>query len=137
MNSAYDLGRCETSRSSQFEESFPREECYGFYARPRIDTKANAGVGQEGGVLLTGTVSASGLDVALRGVQSRWRSPFAVHDPAEIHSGIESLDQARHGPRRVRLDHPLQDTPRALHLGQASSFTYEKTTGTATQEVAA
>jgi hypothetical protein len=33
----------------------------GFYPRPRIDTKTSTAVGQAGGVLLTGTVRASGL----------------------------------------------------------------------------
>jgi hypothetical protein len=56
----------------------------GFYPRPSIDTKASAAVGQAGGVLLTGTVRASGLDVALSAALARWRSPFAVHDPAKV-----------------------------------------------------
>jgi len=56
----------------------------GFYPRPSIDTKGTTAVGQAGGVLLTGTVRASGLDTALSGALSRWRSPFAVHDPAKV-----------------------------------------------------
>jgi hypothetical protein len=56
----------------------------GLYPRPSIDTKAGAAVGQAGGVLLTGTVRVAGLDTALRGELARWRSPWAVHDPAKV-----------------------------------------------------
>ena len=34
--------------------------------------------------MLTRTVQAAGLDVALSGGLARWRSPFAVHDPAKV-----------------------------------------------------
>ena len=37
----------------------------GFYPRPRVDTSGRAAVGQAGGVLLTSTVKAAGLDVGL------------------------------------------------------------------------
>ncbi|OIQ84312.1 hypothetical protein GALL_338790 [mine drainage metagenome] len=56
----------------------------GFYPRPSVDTKASTAVGQAGGVLLTATVRASGLDAALSAELSRWRSPFATHDPAKV-----------------------------------------------------
>ncbi len=56
----------------------------GFYPRLKVDTGARAAVGQAGGVLLTGTVRASGLDTALSAELPRWRSSLAVHDPAKV-----------------------------------------------------
>jgi len=56
----------------------------GFYPRLRVDTSAVSAVGQAGGVLLTATVRASGLDAGLSAVLSRWRKPTAVHDPAKV-----------------------------------------------------
>ena len=56
----------------------------GFYPRPRVDTAKVAAVGQAGGVLLTATVRAAGLDVALSEALARWRKPLAVHDPVEV-----------------------------------------------------
>ena len=41
-------------------------------------------VSQAGGVLLTETVRAVGLDRALSAGLARWRSPTAVHDPAKV-----------------------------------------------------
>jgi hypothetical protein len=64
--------------------TFQVKKVTGFYPRPGIDTKGTTAVGQAGGVLLTGTVRASGLDSALSGELSGWRSPFAVHDPAKV-----------------------------------------------------
>ena len=52
--------------------------------RPRVDANGKSAVGQAGGVLLTSTVRAAGLDVALSGELARWRKPFAVHDPAKV-----------------------------------------------------
>ena len=37
----------------------------GSYPRPSVDTRGGSAVGQAGGVLLTSTVRAAGLDVAL------------------------------------------------------------------------
>ena len=56
----------------------------GFYPRVRVDTSRTRAVGQAGGVLLTETVRASGLDVALSAGLGRWRKPLAVHDPAKV-----------------------------------------------------
>lgn len=56
----------------------------GFYPRVRVDAAPVAAAGSAGGVLLTRTVRAAGLDVALSGGLARWRSPFAVHDPAKV-----------------------------------------------------
>ena len=56
----------------------------GFYPRPRVDANGKSAVAQAGGVLLTSTVRAAGLDVALSGELARWRKPFAVHDPAKV-----------------------------------------------------
>jgi hypothetical protein len=43
-----------------------------------------AAVGQAGGVLLTQTVRAAGLDVGLSGALVPWRRPLAVHDPGKV-----------------------------------------------------
>lgn len=56
----------------------------GFYPRVRVDAAPVAAVGSAGGVLLTRTVRAGGLDVALSQGLDRWRSPWAVHDPAKV-----------------------------------------------------
>jgi len=49
-----------------------------------VDTTKVAAVGQAGGVLLTDTVRAAGLDVALSEALARWRKPLAVHDPGKV-----------------------------------------------------
>lgn len=56
----------------------------GFYPRVRVDTSRTCAVGQAGGVLLTETVRASGLDVALSAGLNGWRKPLATHDPAKV-----------------------------------------------------
>jgi Transposase DDE domain group 1 len=56
----------------------------GLYPRVRVDTSATAAIGQAGGVLLTRTVTATGLDRHLSAGLSRWRKPLAVHDPGKI-----------------------------------------------------
>lgn len=56
----------------------------GCYPRVRVDTSRVAAVGQAGGVLLTETVRASGLDQALSAGLAPWRKPLAVHDPAKV-----------------------------------------------------
>ena len=56
----------------------------GLYPGVRVDTSATAAVGQAGGVLLTRTVAATGLDRLLSRALARWRKPLAVHDPGKI-----------------------------------------------------
>jgi hypothetical protein len=51
-----------------------------FYPRVQVDTSGSGAVGQAGGVRLTETVAAAGLDAALSG----WRKPTAIHDPGEV-----------------------------------------------------
>ena len=41
-------------------------------------------VGQAGGVLLTDTVAAAGLDTALSAALGPWRRPLAIHDPGKV-----------------------------------------------------
>ena len=53
----------------------------GLYPRVHIDAAPVAAVGQAGGVLLTETIRAAGLDRALSQALSRWRKPLAIHDP--------------------------------------------------------
>jgi hypothetical protein len=56
----------------------------GFYPSLRIDTNGKSAVGQAGGVLLTSTVRAAGLDELLSAELAGWRKSFAVHDPAKV-----------------------------------------------------
>ena len=56
----------------------------GSYPRVRVDTSASGAVGQAGGVLLTQTVTATGMGPELSGALARWRKPLAVHDSAKV-----------------------------------------------------
>src|ERR1035437_1915584 len=53
-------------------------------AGPQVDTTNSGAVGQDGGVLLTTTIAASGLGPAMSDALSVWRKPLAVHDPAKV-----------------------------------------------------
>jgi hypothetical protein len=50
----------------------------------KVDTSASSAVGQAGGVLLTETVTATGLAPDLSAALAPWRKPSAVHDPAKV-----------------------------------------------------
>ncbi|PFG33032.1 IS1380 family transposase [Sanguibacter antarcticus] len=54
------------------------------YPRLRVSSSATAAVGQAGGVLLTETVRATGLDRTLSTGLARWRKATAVHDPGKV-----------------------------------------------------
>ena len=56
----------------------------GLYPRVQVDVAPSAAVGQAGGVLLTETVRATGLDQALSAALAPWRRPLARHDPGKI-----------------------------------------------------
>lgn len=56
----------------------------GAYTRVYVDTAAVFAVGHAGGVLLTETIRATGLDRALSGALGPWRKQLAVHDPAKV-----------------------------------------------------
>ncbi|HKT58176.1 MAG TPA: IS1380 family transposase [Microbacterium sp.] len=56
----------------------------GVYPRVHVDTADVPVIGQAGGVLLTETARAAGLDRALSAALGRWRKPLAVHDPGKI-----------------------------------------------------
>ena len=56
----------------------------GSYPRVHVDTTKVTAVGQAGGILLTETIRAAGLDRALSEALARWRKPSAVHDPGKI-----------------------------------------------------
>jgi hypothetical protein len=56
----------------------------GFYPRVRVDGAGKGVVSHAGGALLTATVRASGLDVALSAALAPWRKPLAVHDPGKV-----------------------------------------------------
>ena len=56
----------------------------GFYPHVNVDTSASGAVGQAGGVLLTQTITTTGLGRELSGALAPWRKPLAVHDPAKV-----------------------------------------------------
>jgi hypothetical protein len=56
----------------------------GLYPSPAVDTAGSNVVSQAGGVLLTETIRAVGLDKKLSGALAHWRHPNAVHDPAKV-----------------------------------------------------
>ncbi|MCI1747344.1 MAG: hypothetical protein LKI24_04075 [Acidipropionibacterium sp.] len=56
----------------------------GSYPRLHIDTATIPAVGQAGGILLTETIRAAGLDRELSMALSRWAKPLATHDPGKI-----------------------------------------------------
>ncbi len=56
----------------------------GFYPRLRVDADGGSAVSQAGAVLLTSTVRAAGLDVALSQALAPWHAPLARHDPAKV-----------------------------------------------------
>ncbi|PFG33915.1 IS1380 family transposase [Sanguibacter antarcticus] len=56
----------------------------GSYPRLSVDTTTSPAVGQAGGVLVTETITATGLGRELSGALAPWRKPLAVHDPAKV-----------------------------------------------------
>src|SRR4051812_49372998 len=56
----------------------------GLYPRLTVDGSGRKVVSGAGGVLLTRTAAAVGLDSALSAALARWRRPFAQHDPGKI-----------------------------------------------------
>ena len=56
----------------------------GLYPKLRVGIAAVNAVGNAGGVLLTETARASGLDVALSGAWGSWRKEFSRHDPGKV-----------------------------------------------------
>jgi Transposase DDE domain group 1 len=56
----------------------------GLYPRLTVDGSGRKVVSGAGGVLLTRTATAVGLDAALSAALARWRRPFARHDPGKV-----------------------------------------------------
>ncbi len=56
----------------------------GVYPRLHVDTADVPAIGHAGGVLLTETARAAGLDRALSAALGSWRKPLAVHDPGKV-----------------------------------------------------
>jgi hypothetical protein len=54
------------------------------YPRVRVDGAGKGVVSQAGGALLTATIRAAGLDLALAAALAPWRKPLAIHDPAKV-----------------------------------------------------
>jgi len=61
-----------------------RVKITGLCPRVRVDTSATAAIGQAGGVLLTRTVTGTGLDRHLSAALAGWRKRLAIHDPGKI-----------------------------------------------------
>src|SRR5665647_954643 len=75
---------CLRSTSASSRSTFQVKKTTGFYPRPSVDANGKSAVGQAGGVLLTSTVRAAGLDVGLSAVLGPWRPVGATHDPAKV-----------------------------------------------------
>lgn len=56
----------------------------GFYPCPNADASSSMVVSQAGGLVLTETIRAVGLDQALARSLARWRLSLAIHDPAKV-----------------------------------------------------
>ena len=56
----------------------------GFYPRLIVDTATSPAVGPAGGVLLTETITLTGLGRELATALAPWRKASAVHDPAKV-----------------------------------------------------
>ncbi|MBP2437061.1 IS1380 family transposase [Microbacterium amylolyticum] len=56
----------------------------GAYPRAHVDTAAVSAAGHAGGVLLTETIRATGLDRILSESLGPWRKPLSTHDPAKV-----------------------------------------------------
>lgn len=56
----------------------------GLYPRLHADTADVAAIGHAGGVMLTETIRATGLDRVLVEALGPWRKRFATHDPAKV-----------------------------------------------------
>ncbi|MGP9684155.1 IS1380 family transposase [Brachybacterium sp. AOP3-A1-3] len=56
----------------------------GLYPRVHVDVAPVPAVGNAGGVLLTETLRATGLDRGLSAALAPWRRPLAQHDPGKI-----------------------------------------------------
>ena len=56
----------------------------GFYPCLTADTAGSMVVSQAGGLVLTETIRAVGLDQALTRGLARWRLPLAIHDPGKL-----------------------------------------------------
>jgi Transposase DDE domain group 1 len=56
----------------------------GFYPCPSADAGGSMVVSQAGGLVLTETIRAVGLDRELSKTLTRWRLPLAIHDPGKV-----------------------------------------------------
>jgi Transposase DDE domain group 1 len=68
----------------EFRSTFQVSKRSGFYPCPVVDAAGSKVVSQAGGVLLTESVRAVGLDRVLSAALAPWRPALAVHDPAKI-----------------------------------------------------
>jgi len=74
---------CQENTATKKRSTFEVKST-GFYPRVHVDTAKVTAVGQAGGILLTETIRAAGLDRALSEALARWRKPLAIHDPGKI-----------------------------------------------------
>lgn len=56
----------------------------GFYPCPVADAGGSMVVSQAGGLVLTETIRAVGLDRELSNSLARWRLPLAIHEPGKV-----------------------------------------------------
>lgn len=56
----------------------------GFYPCPTADAGGSMVVSQAGGLVLTETIRAVGLDRELSKALARWRLLLAIHDPGKV-----------------------------------------------------
>lgn len=56
----------------------------GMFPRPQVDAASVGAIGHAGGVVLTETIRATGLDRALSDALASFRKPMSRHDPAKV-----------------------------------------------------
>jgi hypothetical protein len=74
---------CREASSPSSRSTF-KVKTTGPYPRFHVDVTDVPAIGHAGGVLLTETIRATGLDRALSTTLSAWRKPLAVHDPGKV-----------------------------------------------------
>lgn len=64
--------------------TFQVKKSSGLYPRLVVDADGGSALAQAGGAVLSSTIRAAGLDVALREALAPWRPQLARHDPAKV-----------------------------------------------------
>jgi hypothetical protein len=74
---------CLETSSPKSRSTF-KVKATGSYPRFHVDVTDVPAIGHAGGVLLTETIRATGLDRVLSAALAPWRRPLAVHDPGKV-----------------------------------------------------